>query len=308
MTYPPYKPDEYKVALEAARVEQEALPKLTVGNTYGNQHFSLVRQDGQVHRYFGQGCFAPLHTKAEKGFNGYREDLNGQKVETRNTLPHYVPYLVFWGLATAPSNYKTPIEDEAGPYIDYLVNHSVFKDVFVTKDPKEILSKGTIMSGHMPLRFLMMAGMSLRSVFEGYQIVRAFKQLSGCAPIEAAFMFSHFLYYANKQLALNPGGATHHWVDSGDIGKDHYTRFVNRDFSVAVEGKQAPFYQKTADYSGIASFWGGEAVKGFVKNPLVFPTHLFKTSSGQWHSYDYLEEANFSKAVEEFHKVNYLGA
>lgn len=147
-------------------------------------------------------------------------------------------------------------EEEAISYFDWLANRSPWKEVFVVKDPKDIIENGWVVSTNFPTNFTISALIATRFVTESYTdlILKRYKVYKDILSLgfneSESFLFSHFFgrgktgrQFPLTFLPLTSGHAV--------LGVGSPTESYCRNFLLGIpEGAFNDTFQESRGYSG----------------------------------------------------------
>ena len=186
-------------------------------------NYSLIMIGGTIKYYKGQACYMSL-------------------VYNEGPISYFVDH---------PLLQIKKLKEYEKNYIKWLVNDSVFNEVFYTKDIDEILNYGVIYNVKKSAQFVLCAASSLRYVYEMPHIVkfwdRFFKYMSG----DKALIFAHMFREVSKKEYTrgNTGNTNHQWFKSDEFGLNEFKQFVSNKHN-----KLIPMSKKT-NYKGLVSPW-----------------------------------------------------
>ena len=182
-------------------------------------------------------------------------------------------------------------------YFDWLVNRSPWRDVFITKDPEDIIKNGWVVSPNFPSNFVTSALIATRFVTESYTHVileryNVYKDILAMGFNESeAFLFS-YLFNRKRQEKSFP--VTFVPVSSGHtvIGVDNPTESYCRNFLLgeAKGSHQDTFKAKMGYVDGIHNVW---------KTPKVANSSALNT----WIKALRPKDATAKKNLNIFHKA-----
>lgn len=280
---------------EAAKRE---LPKLREGRWHRSCRYSWVMQDGRASETVAYHCFGGLQ----------RSERNDQDVALFCTYRTNEP--VRLGAALNASERQIGLD-----YLTWLLNESVFANVFVTKDAVEAHKDGIICHTHYPAAFMLSACAYARYTKELPGIVRFWASLRNVIDPHAALVFAHFFReYKDKQYYIEPSVSVINTVfDPNQMGKQELTRMVNKDLR-CLQGR--PFSEQQGPYKEFTHIWrssGNLKHSNLIKDgPLLefvggeIITHTDSWSNETW-TRTYFKKDNIENDARQFFADNYAG-
>ncbi len=180
---------------------------------------------------------------------------------------HYIDYFVDWCFAKDDRQELQPFEMD---YLHWLANESVFSSLFITKDPHEIFTIGTIFNTNAPAQVLISAAISVRYVFEYRHIPFAFQYFREHMSGEAALIFSHMIWKVEDGKSMKfrqDWGDNHTWASSGRFGIEALKNFVAKNTNYM---DKLPLFTKNTDYGDLTCPWYDDPTDKGVKYGAVF--------------------------------------
>ena len=161
-------------------------------------------------------------------------------------------------------------------YVKWLANESAFADAFVVKDPKFILTQGSILDCQYPLRYLLHAAMAVRYIYEYPSLVRHWLILSKYMNKDGAFVLGHYLSYNSRTnagpiMVETPGLTNNHtlFAPAGLYVLKNIVRH-NPDFK-----NDKPASEKPWGYRPLYQVWATKGEMGKdIKIPKKFLTSI----------------------------------
>lgn len=259
----PYKIVNHgKEAMDAAIALQEAIanPRPNSLNKFGWVYKTAAGEIKTVNRG-NQACYADLS--------------DNWKPKGAKAL-YFVDWANHW--------YKPGTEGHALPEKDALefakwaANASVWRNAFVVKDAKKLLSAPAIYNTAHPIRFVVQAAIMMRYIYEKQPIIQMWVKLKKHVHPSAAFYLAQFIttYWKNPNIYVHAGGSGHGMFDSGDCNEPIVLHsLMKRDFSF-MKGMHST-YEKAWGYRTLDKIWGPVGDK-----PLIFPPYTYNGDTGQW--------------------------
>jgi hypothetical protein len=157
------------------------------------------------------------------------------------------------------STYGTSYTAVAEKGIDWLINRSPYAKVFVTKDAKELLTKGIIMNTDHSVGITVCALRSLYAMSGGMSANWA--KWAEVVPEDIAWPFAHYLHFAGE----NTVSFSDHYSWSSTMGKnigiDGIKRFATHDYSMQ---DTTPMRVKPHRYEDFSHQWKTHDKKAYV--------------------------------------------
>ena len=119
--------------------------------------------------------------------------------------------------------------NKAITYLYWLVNDSIFSDVFVTKDPKEIISGGAIFHTHYPANFVVQAATAVRYIGEFSEIIKIWYKFKDYINKDAALFLAHSFSLSNKEYFFTDYiYNAHYFMENKDLNRTVLRNFMNK--------------------------------------------------------------------------------
>lgn len=183
-----------------------------------NANYSVTHSTTEPYRILGWSCFGQL-------FN------NTSNANT--TLSH----LSLGAGKARPDKYHKIDKESAVRYYDWLINHSPWKEAYLTKDPEEVFDLGTVYDTDLPANFIISAASALREVWEKNSMIKGRLALVEEGFTHEAAVFISALIYCSKG-----------WKDGFK-------------FNYRCWDGHSPFYYTNTTYDGMINFFKGEYKK-----------------------------------------------
>lgn len=142
-------------------------------------------------------------------------------------------------------------------WLGWLINDSVFKDMYITKDPQEALSRGLCVSGDQPQNLVAAACIATRLCFEKPSLIGVQDKLvaQGVDP-DLAFAITGRvgkLEETDHGLSLSfTFQSDHHTFSGYGFSKAALKNLLSKTFG----GSVGPIFREQGGYSGVTKIWG----------------------------------------------------
>jgi hypothetical protein len=173
----------------------ECQKKYQKDNPFIRCHFASYRiQDGKTTTRYNQPCYAVLHGILTVGIDYIYSIIDSQCPDEMD-------------------------EEASLLYLDWLVNRSVFKDVFISRDAPTILKNGFLVRTDMSTRFTIQAMIAARYVWELPKMVKDWMEFSKHTDEMLALLLIHFFQIEGEQLRKRTGYKENpnHWFFNKDV-------------------------------------------------------------------------------------------
>jgi hypothetical protein len=148
------------------------------------------------------------------------------------------------------------------PFLEWLLNESIYARVFVTKDAREAWYDGIICTMNYPAVLVLQACAIARYPKELPEIVRWWYRLAKHIDKHAALILAHYLQHNNADpntYLWTDVKITNAFFDPGQIGVQELTRMVNGDLSNLTD---KPFSKQQGPYQEFTRIFRKSGVVG----------------------------------------------
>jgi hypothetical protein len=215
----------------------------------GGSPFGFVYEDGTYEMYPSNECLGLINNPKR-----FMQDK---------------PVAYFIGAGGSHANPAT----EKG--VDWMINRSPFAKVFVTKDAKELITKGVIMNTEHSVGITVCALRSLYTMLGGMSSVWA--QWAELVPEDVAWPFAHYLKFAGSNTVTFSDTYSWSGTMSKNIGIDGIKRFATHDYSMQ---DKIPMRVKPYRYHDFSHQWKTHDKAAYIPfKPDVTTKHVTKKNS-----------------------------
>lgn len=164
--------------------------------------------------------------------------------------------------------------------VAWTLNESMFKDVFITKDPVEAVEQGVICHTHMPINFIVPACMTYRELYKDVdKILVTDLLIEGGIEPNTAHLMSHFFRRRSSggwSVSFLNGG--HSIISPSSLTMKGFSQFISGDLSIFDRYK--PMRDQFWGYNDLTLVWnkGHSRKDTFRDNLMKFPNWPGKKS------------------------------
>lgn len=169
-------------------------------------------------------------------------------------------------------------------YLNWVLNESIWSDVFLTKDPEEVYQKGVFSSTDFPVEFVVQANMVIRYIFEFNRNAKAFLRFKKYIPGILALILSADFQERNKLIIYRTVSNTNH------VPFSYGTVSINKKIILNMLNNDRKYFEDTmkerTSYDCISNIWSSVEYEKYHydSNRFSYPTikHFIK-SKGLFH-------------------------